>query len=210
MINENIKKSVIKLWNQKCEKGEVVIMSDIKDIKKMVSLNILDNYITDNLNLFINRTKKWYFDVNLHSFKEICYKGDVGDKFISISEVYFDMLCNKYFYITPNCDINLLAKTIPELNILFEKNNIIFRIYNMYEALSDNRIRIFFSLKLLTYDNIYIPLTPMEYKELEDYMFECKKMISMEDVYRNLTLLSPSEYREFLIWKKLKGEKIDI
>ena len=60
--------------------------------------------------------------------------------------------------------------------------------------------------KLLTYNNIFIPITIEESKDLIDYELECRKKDDMDDVYRNLTLLSPIEYKEFLEWRNIKEE----
>ena len=63
---------------------------------------------------------------------------------------------------------------------------------------------------IISYNNIFIPITENEYIDLKNYEPRCRMRDDLEDIYRNLTLLTSSEYREFIMWKEAENKKIDI
>ncbi len=184
---------------------------DIKD--KIVNLNEKDNYINDLIKkTFDNRVNEIYFNTLI--FHNSCYYFNIDKKKLSISKLIVEISVPKWFIYTTQekklfsnkFDIkthtfSLEFKTEANINTFFgEKCGHKIKIIGKNEYA--NYVKLKLGIPLLTYNNIFIPITFDEFEELRCYELECRKKDDMEDVYRHLTLLTPSEYKEFIMWKE--------
>jgi hypothetical protein len=213
---ERYKISLFKLWKQSCEKKTIkIIHSDnVYDITdKIVNLNEKDNYINDLIrNTFHNKVNKIYFDS--HTFHNSCYHFNIDKKKLSISKLIVEVSVPRWFsyttkekklfsnkFETKNHTYYIDSKTDEMLNDFFGKE-CGYKIKIIGKREYANSFELKLGIPLLTYNNIFIPINFDEYEELRCYELECRKKDDMEDVYRHLTLLSPSEYKEFIMWKE--------
>lgn len=214
---EKYKQTLFKLWKQSCANPSLKInflnnRFEIKD--KIVKLNVKDNFINDIISkAFRNSFKS--VDWNTYDVNDACYYFNVEKKKLSISKILVNVNCaNTISFLKKETSLFSSKEKIVEVNadfnnynkgqvdaILGRNSEDIINFNGAHTGYGTNlKYQIYFAL--LTYNNIFIPITLKEYEELRCYELECRKKEDMEDVYRNLTLLSPSEYKEFLMWKE--------
>ncbi len=214
---EKYKQTLFRLWKQSCANQSLKInFSDnrieIKD--KIVKLNVKDNYINDIISkAFKNcfKNSEW----NTYDVNDVCYYFNVEKKKLSISKILVNVNCtNIISFLKKEIPLFSSKEKIVEVNgdltqynkvqidtILCRNSEDIINFNSAHTWYGINlKCQVYFAM--LTYNNIFIPITLKEYEELRCYELECRKRDDMEDVYRNLTLLSPSEYKEFLMWKE--------
>ena len=225
---DKYKNSLIKLWKQCCDNPsfDVQEINGSKKIKELIKLNIKDDYINNLISsVFKDSHISTYNTSNiansLDSFSSIAYGINVENKYLTISKIITELNTPKYFkyekeetvkvsifsnkketkietkYISLNSKISEIDAIIREISKGYIR-------INLSEYLSESRNRIRIGIPLLSYGNIFIPITYDEYEELRSYDLDSKRKVDMEDVYRNLTLLSISEYKEFITWKETK------
>ncbi len=219
-VIEKYKNSLIKLWNQSCENSSTKLLESFNEIdirKDIVNINSKDKYLFDFVNKTFNgglKDMEW----SNHRFNNNCDYFKIGKKHLSISKLmimitaddkinatkdeksYFSSEIKTVSYLK-----NLKTLAAPELNkVLLSNSGNIIHLIQSYYAGSHSQIRLNIGIALLSYGNINVPITLEEYDNLRNYELDCRKKDVMEDVYRNLTLLTPNEYKEFITWKESK------
>lgn len=218
---DKYKASLIKFWKQSCDKPTLDIVFTDKSAfikNKIVNLNITDDFIINTIDkAFKNQVETIFWDSLL--FNSNCYYFDIDDKKLSISKLIVTLCINPKFKY--NVEEKTMFVSTPKIvekinNLQFFKdveiNNFIktnsdnlvnyYRMNDVYYGSNNSKSRMTIYIPLLSYNNIYIPITNEEYEELRCYELESQRKKDMENVYRNLTLLSLSEYKEFIMWKE--------
>jgi len=218
---DKYKSSLIKLWKQSCDNFKLKIdeLNDSNYIRTVININTKDDYIIDFIKLnFKNPT----IVGTISNFHNIAYCFTIQHKYLTISKIIINIVVNKYFEYeieenrkvsffsneTENINltksINLQTTDIHKIDEIINKksNNFIKVPQCMY--LNEDRVEIKIAIPLLSYGNIFIPISFNEYEDLRCYELDSKRRNDMKDVYRNLTLLSPSEYKEFIMWREMK------
>lgn len=220
-IEESIKKYkevLTKLWKQSSENTKIDIKhsEDIDFIKdNIVKFNIQDNYIRNLLITTFDGIQFW----DKYTFVDSSHYFEINGKILSISGLQIDIKCNieqkrkvKEKSLFLNKESEKIKKTVFSLyndyaakyiNKYFEEksNNIILCNYiALFHNVGFLNLKII--IPLLSFNNIFIPITKDEFNELKNYELECRKRDDLEDIYRNLTLLTPTEYKEFLMYKE--------
>lgn len=214
---ERYKTSLIKLWEQSCANQSLKInFSDDKYAirENIVKLNIKDDLLSNTVRKAFNNSN---IKVNWETYtvNNACYYFNIQKKKLSISKIMVDVQCpSTISYLKKEKSIFSSKEVLKEIKIDMNQCSVdnidtILR-YNSNNIINYNNSPIRYGqfltfsvyFALLTYNNIFIPITLEEYDKLRCFEMNCRKKDDMEDVYRNLTLLSPSEYKEFLMWKE--------
>lgn len=218
---DKYKSSLIKLWKQSCDNFKLKIdeLNDSNYIRSVINLNTKDDYIIDLIKInFKNPT----IVGTISNFHNIAYFFTIQHKYLTISKIIVDIIVDKYYEyeIEENKKVSLFSNKTENINVLKSINLQTTNIYTIDEIINkksnnfikvpnceyvnDNRVKVRIGIPLLSYGNIFIPISFNEYEDLRCYELDSKRRNDMKDVYRNLTLLSPSEYKEFIMWKESK------
>ncbi len=216
---DKYKSSLIKLWKQSCDNFKLKIdeLNNSTCISNIININTKDDYIIDFIKLnFKNPT----IVGTISNFHNIAYCFKIQNKHLTISKIIINIVVDKYFEyeIEENKKVSFFSNETEKINVTKSINLQTTNIHTVDEIinkksnnfikvpqcgyLNEERVEVRIAIPLLSYGNIFIPISFNEYEDLRCYELDSKRRIDMKDVYRNLTLLSPSEYKEFIMWKE--------
>ncbi len=218
-VIEKYKNSLIKLWNQSCENSSIKLLESCNEIeirKTIINIDCNDKYLFEFIDKTFNGSLK-NIEWGSHRFNNNSNYFKIGKKYLSISKLMVTITTDDKIKATKN-EKGLFSSEIKTVNYLksldslatTEMNNFLLNnsgnIIHLIHRYSSNQYQSRFNIGicLLTYGNINVPISLDEYNSLRNYELDCRKKDNMEDVYRNLTLLTPNEYKEFITWKESK------
>lgn len=226
---ERYKTSLIKLWKQSCANSALKINFSKNSIEiedKILKFNVKDNYINELIKNTLDKSfNNIYWDS--YALKDSAYFFTIEKKKLSITTLYVDVMTYSHlYYIKEKIEKNFFSKdTVSNVeacyylnnespinitNFLYKKSNNTLGCIKRERYGDNTRMRL--EIHLLSYNNIFIPITFEELEELRCFELECRKKDDMADVFRNLTLLTPTQYKEFIMWKESQShyDEIDI
>lgn len=221
------KEDLFKLWKHSCD-NHTVEHDNINRAKDFV-INFKDNFIYERIDKVFNTDENGnYIDIKLskHSdyseyvnFEE---EANSDDKIIILKYI-LNIYTNSLNFAKP-------IEQLKEKKSFFEKNvyETVGYEYNRYKfdydtpyarinniitnetenyfkilscSASSKYRRLDVGMAIIIYNNIQIPITFEEYDELKKYGYDSFRKKDMININRHLTLLTPSDFTEFMKWK---------